>query len=150
VQPAAAAVFSPDGSPDSPRDAGLAIDNNPGTAWSTDRYYDRDPFPKFKPGVGLLFQLPQRTPLSAVTVDLNSTGTVVHVRGVVDKAPTTFADTTELSPPTPMQPGRNRIPVDSSAPVSGVLVWISTLGSADGKSQVAISEIELQAAAPPA
>jgi putative peptidoglycan lipid II flippase len=150
VQPAAAAVFSPDGSPDSPGDAGLAIDNNPGTAWSTDRYYDRDPFPKFKPGVGLLLQLPQPTPLSAVTVDLNSTGTVVHVRGVADKAPTTFADTTELSPPTPMQPGRNRIPVNSSAPVSGVLVWISTLGSADGKSQAAISEIELQAAAPPA
>ena len=94
--------------------------------------------------------LPAPTALSAVTVDLNSTGTVVHVRGVADKAPTTFADTSELSPPTPMQPGRNRIPVNSSAPVSGVLVWISTLGSADGKSQAAISEIELQAAAPPA
>jgi putative peptidoglycan lipid II flippase len=150
VQPVAAGVFSPDGSPDSPGDAGLAIDNNPGTAWSTDRYYDSDPFPKFKPGVGLLLQLPAPTALSAVTVDLNSTGTVVHVRGVGDKAPKTFADTTELSAPTPMQRGRNRIAVNNSAPVSGVLVWISTLGSADGKSQVAISEIELQAATPPA
>jgi len=29
-------------------------------------------------------------------------------------------------------------------------VWISTLGSSDGQSRSAISEIELQAASPPA
>jgi putative peptidoglycan lipid II flippase len=50
----------------------------------------------------------------------------------------------------PMEPGRNRIPVDKPAPVSNVVVWISTLGSSDGKSRAAISEIELQAASPPA
>jgi putative peptidoglycan lipid II flippase len=150
IQPVAAVVFSPDGSPDSPQDAGLAIDNNPDTAWSTDSYFDSDPFPKFKPGVGLLLQLPRPTPLSAVTVNLNSSGTVVHIRGVAGTAPKTFADTTELSGPTPMQPGRNRIAVTNSAPVSGVLVWIATLGSTGGKNQAAISEIELQAASPPA
>jgi putative peptidoglycan lipid II flippase len=36
VQLVAAAVFSPDGSPDSPQSAGAAIDGNPATAWSTD------------------------------------------------------------------------------------------------------------------
>src|SRR4029453_17353355 len=35
VQPVAASVFSPDGSPDSPESAGAAIDGNPATAWST-------------------------------------------------------------------------------------------------------------------
>jgi putative peptidoglycan lipid II flippase len=74
----------------------------------------------------------------------------VHIRGVAGTAPKTFADTTELSGPTPMQPGRNRIAVTNSAPVSGVLVWIATLGSTGGKNQAAISEIELQAASPPA
>jgi hypothetical protein len=49
-----------------------------------------------------------------------------------------------------MQPGRNRIPVGNPAAVSNLLVWISTLGSSDGKSRAAISEIELQAASPPA
>lgn len=150
VQPVAASVFSPDGSPDSPESAGAAIDGNPATAWSTDTYYDADPFPKFKPGVGLLVQLARPTAVSAVSVDLSSTGTVVQLRAAASNAPTSLSDTTELTPPTPMQPGHNRIPVDSSAPVSNVLVWISTLGSSDGQSRSAISEIELQAASPPA
>ena len=150
VQPVAASVFSPDGSPDSPESAGAATDGNPATAWSTDTYYDADPFPKFKPGVGLLVQLARPTAVSAVSVDLSSTGTVVQLRAAATNAPTSLSDTTELTPPTPMQPGHNRIPVDSSAPVSNVLVWLSTLGSSDGQSRSAISEIELQAASPPA
>jgi putative peptidoglycan lipid II flippase len=150
VQPSAVAVFSPGGSPDSPDAAGKAIDGDPATAWSTDTYYDADPFPKFKPGIGLLVQLARPAALSAVTVDLNSTGTVVQVRAAANTTPKTLADTTELTPPTPMAPGRNRIPIDSAAPVSNVVVWISTLGSSDGKSRSAISEIELQASSPPA
>ena len=147
---AGATVFSPGGSPDSPGDAKAAIDANPTTAWSTDTYYDADPFPKFKPGVGLLVQLARPTPISAVTVDLNSTGTVVQVRAAGNPRAGALAETTELTAPTPMQHGRNRIPVSSSVPVSNVLVWISTLGSSDGKNRSAISEIELEAASPPA
>lgn len=147
---AAAAVFSPGGSPDSPAEAGAAIDGDPATAWSTDTYYDAEPFPKFKPGIGLLVQLAGPTAISAVTVDLNSTDTVVQVRAAANNQPAALTDTTDLTAPTPMRPGRNRIPVSASAPVSNVVVWISTLGSADGKSRSAISEIELEAASPPA
>jgi putative peptidoglycan lipid II flippase len=35
-------------------------------------------------------------------------------------------------------------------PASNAVVWISTLGSSEGKSRAAISEIELEAASPPA
>jgi putative peptidoglycan lipid II flippase len=147
---AAAGVFAPDGSPDSPHDAGLAIDGKPDTAWSTDRYYDADPFPKFKPGVGLLVSLREPTPINAVTVDVNSAGTVVQVRSAENPEPKALADTVELSPPTPVQPGSNRIPITSSQPVSRVVVWISTLGSADGQNRAAISEIGVHAAAAPA
>jgi putative peptidoglycan lipid II flippase len=150
IQPVAAAVFSPDGSPDSPESAGSAIDGNPTTAWSTDTYYDADPFPKFKSGVGLVLQLAQPTAVSAVIVDLNSTGTFVQVRSAQNTTPKTLAETTELTAPTPTRPGRNRIAVSNAAPVSNVLVWIPTLGSVDGKSRSAISEIEIQAASPPA
>lgn len=150
VQPVAAAVFSPDGSPDSPEAAGAAIDNNPSTAWSTDSYYDADPFPKFKSGVGLLLHLEKPTPLSAVTVDLNCTGTIVQMRAAQSDSPKTLAETTELTPPTPVRPGQNRIPIADPAPVSNALVWISKLGSADGKNGCALSEIGLQAASPPA
>jgi putative peptidoglycan lipid II flippase len=150
VQPTAAAVFSPDGSPDDPESAGAAIDGKPETAWSTDNYHDADPFPIFKSGVGLLLQLPQPTPLSAVTVDLNSTGTVVEIRAARSGAPRALADTTELAPTTPTHPGQNRITITAPDPVSTVLVWISKLGTADGENRSAISEIELQVASPPA
>jgi putative peptidoglycan lipid II flippase len=150
VQPVAASVFSPEGSPDSPETAGAAIDGNSATAWSTDTYYDPDPFPKFKPGVGLLVHLARPVAISAVTVDLNSTGTAIQVRAAANNTPRALTDTTELTAPTPMQQGHNRIPVNSTAPVSDVLVWITSLGSMDGKSRSAISEVELQAASPPA
>jgi putative peptidoglycan lipid II flippase len=147
---AAAGVFSPDGSPDSPGDAGLAIDGKPDTSWSTDRYYDADPFPKFKPGVGLLVSLREPTPINAVTVEQASAGTIIQIRATENPEPKTLADTVELTPPTPVQPGSTRIPVTDSRPVSRVVVWITKLGSTDGQNQAAISEIGVHAASAPA
>jgi hypothetical protein len=148
VKPLKATVFSPGGSPDSPNSAGLAIDGDPATAWSTDTYVDAQPFPKFKDGVGLMLQLPGPTKLSAVTIDLDSTGTVAELRSSPNATPAKPSDTAELSPRTPLRPGHNVIPVNTSAaPATFVLVWISTLGTTGGKSHSDISEVTLQTAA---
>jgi putative peptidoglycan lipid II flippase len=141
IRPASAAVFSPDGQPDNPDAAEKAIDGDPATAWATDRYYDADPFPKFKEGLGLLIQLPQPFALDAVTVDLNSTGTVIQIRGASAANPQRLADTVEMSPPTPMQRGSNRIALNDRTPTSTVLVWIATLGDTDGARRAEISEV---------
>jgi hypothetical protein len=147
VRPLKASVFSPGGSADSPNSAGMAIDGDPATAWSTDTYFDAQPFPKFKDGVGLLLQLPQPTSLTAVAVDLDSTGTVAQIRSSPNATPAKLSDTAELSPPTPLRPGHNVIPVNSSAaPTTFVLVWISTLGTTGGKSHSDISEVTIQSA----
>jgi putative peptidoglycan lipid II flippase len=147
VKPLKASVFSPGGAPDSPNSAGLAIDGDPATAWSTDTYFDAEPFPKFKDGVGLLLQLPGPTSLTAVTIDLDSTGTVAQIRSSANATPGKLSDTAELSPPTPLRPGHNVIPVNTSAaPTTFVVVWISTLGTTGGKSHSDISEVTLQAA----
>jgi putative peptidoglycan lipid II flippase len=148
VKPVKASVFSSGGSADSPESAGLAIDGDPATAWSTDTYYDAVPFPKFKEGVGLLLQLPQPTAVRTLTVDLHSTGTVVQVRSSGSATPGSLGDTTELTPPTPMQPDHNTISVNNTAAAPNVVVWISTLGTTDGTSKSDISEITLQAAPP--
>ena len=143
IVPASAAVFAPDGRPDNPDDAGKTIDGDPASGWATDRYYDADPFPKFKEGLGVLIKLPQPTALDAVTVDLKSAGTVIQIRGALSDDPKTLTDTVDLSAPTPMQPGVNRIAMTNRTPTSSVLVWISTLGSTDGSSRTEISEITL-------
>jgi serine/threonine-protein kinase len=97
--------------------------------------------------MGLLLHLSEPTALSAVTIDVSSTGTQVQIRSSPTETPTKLADTTELTPTTPLQPGRNRIEVDDPTTTSNVLVWISTLGTTSGKSRTEISEITLQAAA---
>ena len=143
ITPVKAAVFSPGGSPDNPQDVGKAIDSDPATAWSTDRYYDADPFPKFKEGLGLLLQLPQPTALSSLTIDLQSAGTVAEIRSAADENPKAVTETTELSAPTTLQPGPNHIQLSTRTPVSTVLVWISTLGATNGENRAEISEITL-------
>jgi serine/threonine protein kinase len=147
VKPVSATVFSPDGAPDNPQNANLAIDGNPNTAWSTVTYKDADPFPKFIQGMGLLLHLSEPTALSAVTIDVSSTGTQVQIRSSPTDAPAKLADTSELTPTTSLQPGHNRIAVHNRTKTSNVLVWISTLGTTNGESRMEISEIILQAAA---
>jgi putative peptidoglycan lipid II flippase len=143
-----ATVFSPEGGADSPGTAGLAIDGDPSTAWSTDTYTDSVPFGdgRFKNGVGLMLQLPEPTKLSAVTVNLSSTGTKIQIRSATTDSPASLQDTTKLTDPIAVQPGQNRIPVTMSSPTTYVLVWISTLGSTDNASRSEIYEIGLERA----
>ncbi|MGE2717253.1 protein kinase family protein [Mycolicibacterium litorale] len=150
VKPVRAEVFSTDGRPDNPDEAGRVIDGDVASAWTTDRYYDADPFPKFKEGLGLMLELPAPTTLGSVSVELPSTGTVVQVRSAGSQSPSGLGDTAEISALTPMQPGRNMIALRSREPVKHVLVWVSALGSTDGRNQASISEITLHPPAPPA
>jgi len=146
VKPVGATVFSPDGGADNPNDTGLAIDGDTSTAWATDVYTDRTPFPKFKNGVGLMLELPAPTKLSAVDVNVSSTGTKIQIRSATTASPGRLEDTTALTEPTAVQPGPNRIPVTTSSPTSYVLVWISTLGTTNGESQSDIYEVALEGA----
>jgi len=147
VKPVSATVFSPNGAPDNPQNAKLAIDGNPDTGWSTVTYKDAVPFPNFIEGMGLVLHLSEPTALSAVTIDVSSTGTEVQIRSSSTETPAKLADTTELTPPTPLQQGHNRIAVHDRTKTSNVLVWITTLGTTNGESRTEISDITLQAAA---
>ncbi|RFD27251.1 murein biosynthesis protein MurJ [Mycobacterium uberis] len=146
VKPTKATVFSPDGEADNPNDAGLAIDDNPATSWQTDIYSDAVPFPDFKNGVGLMLQLPKPTVVGAVTIDIASIGTKIEIRSAATPTPAKLEDTTVLTPATALKPCHNVIEINPGSPTSNLLVWISTLGSTDGKNRAAISEITVQAA----
>ncbi|MCB9439421.1 MAG: murein biosynthesis integral membrane protein MurJ [Mycolicibacterium sp.] len=146
VKPVRATVFSPEGEADMPGDADKAIDGNPNSAWSTDTYTDSTPFPNFKNGVGLLLQLPSPTRVGTVTVTVPSTGTAVQVRSAPNSHPGTLDDTTALTQPVTLKPGKNVIQVDASAPTSDLLLWISTMGTTAGKNRTEVSEIVVNAA----
>lgn len=146
VKPTKATVFSPDGDPDNASTAGQAIDGDPTTAWATEVYTDAVPFPSFKQGEGLILQLPSPTVVGQVSIDTPSSGTKVEIRAASSPSPSSLNDTTVLAPAFTLKPGHNVIPVKAGAPTSNLLVWISTLGSTNGKSQAGFSEITVQAA----
>jgi putative peptidoglycan lipid II flippase len=146
VKPTAATVFSPQGGPDAPDLAGLAIDGNPATVWPTDTYNDAVPFPGFKNGVGLMLQLPQPTVVGSVMISVSSTGTQVQIRSATSSSPNTLEDTTALTQPTALKTGANTIQVPNANPTSFLLVWISTLGQTNGKSRTDVSDITVRAA----
>ncbi len=146
VKPTKATVYSPDGDADNPGQAGQAIDGDPSTSWSTEVYTDAVPFPSFKQGEGLMLQLPSPTVVGQVTLDTTTTGAKVEIRSASTATPSTLNDTTVLAPAFSLKPGHNVIPVRAGSPTSDLLVWISTLGTTDGKSQANISEITVRAA----
>lgn len=146
VKPTRASVYSPDGEVDNPGTAGQAIDGDPSTAWATEVYTDAVPFPTFKQGEGLILQLPSPTVVGQVTIDTPSTGTKVEIRATSSSAPASLNDTKLLAQAFTLKPGHNVIPVRAGSPTSNLLVWISTLGTTNGKSQAGFFEITVQAA----
>ncbi len=146
VKPVKATVFSPEGGADAPALAGLAIDGDPATMWPVDTYTDPTPFPNFKNGVGLMLDLPEPTKVGSVDVGVTSTGTKIQIRAAESSSPSSLKDTTALTQPTAVQAGNNTIEVNASAPTSHLLVWISTLGTVDGKNRSDITEITVRAA----
>jgi putative peptidoglycan lipid II flippase len=146
VKPVKATVFSPQGGADNPDKADLALTGNAGSGWSTDTYTDPVPFPNFKNGVGLLLQLPQPTTVGSVSLTVPSTGTQVQIRSASSASPASLDDTTVLTQATTLKPGSNTIEVNASSPTSYLVVWISTMGTTDGKNRTEISGLTVRAA----
>jgi serine/threonine-protein kinase len=93
-----------------------------------------------------MLQQPEPTALSAVNINVPSTGTEVQIRAADSATPASLSDTTELTPSVPLQPGNNRVPVNNKTKTANVLVWITKLGTTDGQSRTSISDVTLEGA----
>ena len=82
--------------------------------------------------------------IASVTLDVSSVGTAVQIRGSDTATPASLEDTTALTDPTTLKKGSNTIEIENAEATPYVLVWISTLGTVDGKSRSDISEITLK------
>jgi putative peptidoglycan lipid II flippase len=75
-----------------------------------------------------------------------SSGTAVQIRSASTPNPASLEDTTVLTQPTPLKTGTNTITVTGASPTSNLLVWISTLGTTNGKNKTTISGLTVKAA----
>ncbi|MFE3289591.1 hypothetical protein [Rhodococcus sp. NPDC059234] len=137
VIPIGASVFSPQQFPDNSADAGLAIDANFATAWSTDTY--RRQFPEFKNGVGLVVTLPPDTVTRAVWIVSSTPGARVEIRTPPPPGGQ-LEDTTVLGEGV-LGPRDTTIALRDARPMSGLLVWISGLTGAEGSYRADLAEV---------
>ncbi|MET7770450.1 lipid II flippase MurJ [Nocardia sp. NPDC005366] len=138
----AVSVFSPEGTPDNGSNAQAVLDQNPGTMWRTDQYFQQ--FPALKKGVGLLATLPSPAKLTNVSINSPSAGTTVEIRTSPTDTPT--LDQTQLIGSAKLTGGATEIPVRAEASARYVLVWITGLGNSGNQFQSAISDLRFDAA----
>lgn len=142
VPASSVSVFSPEGTPDDAEGAKAALDDDPGTEWRTDQYFQQ--FPALKNGVGLLATLPDPTTLGSVSITSSSPGTTVEIRTAPTTSPT--LDQTQLIGTGRLDEDSTEIPVDAGQPARYVLVWITDLGKSDGQFQTSIADLKFRAA----
>jgi hypothetical protein len=141
VTPVNVKEYNVTGSPDNPRRIGRAVDGDPGSGWSTSRYFQQ--LPKFTPGVGIMATFGRSVRLTTVHVHSPSAGTVVEIRS----APSVGASLsgTQLLATATLGSGTTAIPIPPGPPSTGVLVWITRLAGKDGGYQSTIDEVTYQA-----
>ncbi|WP_442971154.1 MULTISPECIES: murein biosynthesis integral membrane protein MurJ [unclassified Rhodococcus (in: high G+C Gram-positive bacteria)] len=130
-------VYSPQGTADNPGQVDNVLDNDPGTVWDTDSYFN--PFPSLKPGVGIMATLAQPTTLSSVYVNSPSPGTVVEIRSATSASPD--IDDTQLIGSATLGNGLTDITVTPDGPTEYLLFWITDLSNTGGGNQSTIADI---------
>nr|WP_231390197.1 murein biosynthesis integral membrane protein MurJ [Nocardia sp. CNY236] len=135
-------VFSPEGTPDGVANVRAVLDNDPGSSWRTDQYFQQ--FPALKKGVGLLTTLPSPAKLVNVSIDSPSVGTAIEIRTSPTASPT--LDQTQLIGSARLTDGITEIPVRADQPARYVLVWITRLAPAGNQFQTSLADIAFDAA----
>jgi eukaryotic-like serine/threonine-protein kinase len=122
-----------------PNQVGLAIDNNPNTAWSTETY-DNDVLGK--PGVGLYVDANPGVAAASMTLETDTPGYAVSIYGskVKPSAGTFGPAWVKLATAPDVRPTQH-IPLDTGGvPYRYYLVWITSLGE---HGHVDVNEIAL-------
>ncbi|MFR9753713.1 murein biosynthesis integral membrane protein MurJ [Nocardia sp. 004] len=134
-------VFSPEGTPDGVSNARAVLDNDPGSMWRTDQYFQQ--FPALKKGVGLMATLPSPAKLMNVSIHSPSAGTSVEIRTSPTSSPT--LDQTQLIGSALLGDGVTDIPVQTDQAARYVLIWITELSTAGNQFQTSIADIHFDA-----
>lgn len=138
VQPGQIGVYDVTNQPDNANQASRAVDNNAGTFWRTDNYFQ--PFPTLKPGIGLMASFAEPVKLASVTITSPSKGTKVEIR--VASALDSPIEETKVIGVADLSDGQTQIQLNDHEPTGHVLIWITQLtNSGGGKNQSEIREV---------
>ncbi len=132
--------FNPLGSPSSEHpEASLAIDNQLGTAWTTQTYYSGA---LNKAGVGLYVDARPMTAARVLRIFTTTPGFTATIYARKDQPPLTWPDTgwTKISTPTVVSHKQDIQLTSSSTKYRFYLVWITSLG---GHPSLALDEVTL-------
>jgi putative peptidoglycan lipid II flippase len=143
---AAARDFDPPpaGSGDeNPEDVPLAIDGDPGTAWTTLTYYS--PMEDQKPGVGIYVDLGASVAVSGVNLTLAGTDSDVQIRTAPEAAAEPPGTIDEWTVVAELAKTPQAVPVSLEAPVTTryVLVWFTRLPAEGGDFRGGVAEVEV-------
>lgn len=135
-------IIDPKGDGTELRDAGKAVDGNPGTGWKT-QHYTTASFGNYKPGMGLLIDLGAARDVRSVKVDMSAPGTTVALMsGTEDPGEGRSGDTqimesfTPIGSPSGPDAGPNlNFPVGQK--VRYLLIWITKLPQVDPADRLA-------------
>jgi hypothetical protein len=138
----AIAGFDPQGDgQENDDEAGLAVDRDRSTAWTTDLYHADSHLGGLKSGVGLLLDLGKPKSVRVAELALSAAGADVELRAG-DQAPQQ-ADDLPLVARRDQAPQRTKLLLDSAVKARYWLVWFTNLPPDEGGFRVGVVEVAL-------
>jgi hypothetical protein len=141
-QPPATTGFDPEGDGEENDDeAGLAVDRDRSTSWTTDLYHANSHLGGLKSGVGLLLDLGRPRSVQVAALALSAAGSDVEIRAG-DQAPTAAADL-PLIARRDQAPQRTKLSFDHPVRARYWLVWFTNLPPDSGGFRIGVVEVAL-------
>jgi hypothetical protein len=138
----AASGFDPEGDgQENDDEAGLAVDRDRTTAWTTDLYHGNSHLGGLKSGVGLLLDLGKPTSVRVAELALTAPGSDVEIRAG-DQAPSAAADL-PLIAHRDGAPQRTKFAFDSLQRARYWLIWFTNLPPDSGGFRIGVAEVAL-------
>jgi serine/threonine-protein kinase len=141
---ASVSTFDPDGRGEpgeNDEDAGLAVDGDLETAWTTESYDSRSFFGS-KNGVGLVVDLSALAAIESLRIDASTNGWSgeVHLLGVDDEP------NPDAEPAATLVEVRDPVELSfEGEEAQSILIWITDLGESDDRHRVEIAEVSVAA-----
>lgn len=144
----AAKDFDPEGDKtERPKDVPNTYDGDPSTIWKTQTYRNKPNLGGLKPGVGIIYDLGAKTPVSNVAVALQGDDTTVQLmvpEGDTSKSPTSISGWKAVATEEDQREGTVNLKPSAPTETRYVLVWLTKLPKVSGGYQGIISEVSIQ------